>query len=126
MPEFDLGNPHQAAYRVGGLTNIGRKCGLHLAIHDHDDRWWSDTRHLDGKVKLELIDSKGQIIVSVTGRLGDYIWWGFSDLHVPYQMEKSFFSPDSGEENRIPFAYEPDARLAGYKGFVYVRSGGNK
>src|SRR5687768_2531372 len=48
MPEFDMGNPHQAEYRVGGLTDIGSKCGVHLAIRDHDDRWWTeDTRHLD-------------------------------------------------------------------------------
>ena len=125
MPEFDLGNPHQVEYRLGGLANIGRKCGVHLAIRDHAG-WWTDTRHLDGKVKLDLIDSRGYEVVSVTGRLRDYIWWGFSDLHVLYQMDKSFFSPESEQEYRLRFAYEPDPRLAGYKGFVYVRSGGSK
>jgi len=126
MPEFDLGSPQHAVYRFGGLANIGRKCGVHLAIRDHDNRWWTDTRHLDGKVDLDLTDSQGHTVVSVTGRLGDYIWWGFGDLHVLYQIDNSFFTPDSGEEYCLRFAYEPDARLAGYKAFVYVRSGGNK
>lgn len=126
MPELDLGKPHRAEYRLGGLANIGRKCGVHLAIRDHNDRWWGDTRDVGGKVKLDLVDSQGRTVVSVTGRLGEYIWWGFSDLHVLYQMEKSFFSPDSGEEYSLQFEYEPDPRLEGYKGFVYVRSGGNK
>jgi hypothetical protein len=126
MPEFDLGKPHRAEYRVGGLANIGRKCGVHLAIRDHNDRWWGDTRDVGGKVKLDLLDSQGRTVVSVTGRLGDYIWWGFSDLHVLYQMEKSFFNPNSDEEYSLRFEYEPDPRLEGYKGFVYVRSGGNK
>ena len=27
--------------------------------------------------------------MSVSGRLGDYDWWGFSDLHALYQMDKS-------------------------------------
>ena len=126
LPEFDLGKTHHAEYRLGGLTNFGQECGVHLAIRDHDDRWWSDTTYLDGKVNLDLIDSQGHTVVSVAGRLGDYIWWGFSDLHVLYQTDNSYFSPDSGEEYRLRFAYEPDPRLAGYKGFVYVRSGGNK
>jgi hypothetical protein len=125
MPEFDLGKPHKAEYRIGGLANIDRKCGVHLAIRDHNDRWWEHTRDMGGKVKLDLVDSKGRTVVSVTGRLGEYTWWGFSDLHVLYQMEKSFFTPDSGEEYRIQFEYEPDPRLEGYKGFVYVRSGGS-
>jgi hypothetical protein len=41
-------------------------------------------------------------------------------------MDESFFRPDSHEEYRLCFSYEPDARLAGYKGFVYFRSGGSK
>jgi hypothetical protein len=81
---------------------------------------------LDGKVKLELLNSQEEVIVNVKGRLGDYIWWGFDDLHVLYQLDKSYFNPDSDEEYRIRFSYEPDARLTGYKGFVYVRSGGKK
>ena len=126
MPEFDLANPQQAEYRFGGLANIGRRCGVHLAIRDHDHRWWGETRGVGGKLQLDLLDSQGRIVVSVSGRLGDYVWWGFSDLHALYQMDKSFFSPDPGEEYRLRFSYEPDAKLAGYKGFVYVRSGGNK
>jgi hypothetical protein len=126
MPGFDLGKPHRAEYRFGGLANIGPKCGVHLAIRDHTGRWWIETRHLNGSVHLELLNSHGQPVVNVSGRLGDYTWWGFSDLHVLYQRDKSFFKPDSKEEYCLRFSYEPDPALAGYKGFVYVRSGGNK
>jgi hypothetical protein len=126
MPEFDLAEPYQAEYRLAQLANIGRKCGVHLAIRDHDDRWWGDTRFFGGEVRLELFDSRGRSVVTVSGRLGDYIWWGFSDLHVLYQLDKSYFIPDRGEQYRLRVSYEPDPMLAGYKGFVYVRSGGTK
>ena len=125
MPEFDLANPHQAEYRVAGLTNIGQECGVYLAIRDHDNHWW-ETGHLDGRLELELLDSQGQSVVKVGGRLGDYTWWGFSDLHVLYQLHKSRFTVNNDEEYRVVIKYLPDARLAGYKGFVYVRSGGGK
>jgi hypothetical protein len=73
MAEFELANPHQAEYRLGGLPNIGRTCGVHLAIRDHDDRWYGETRHLNGKVQLDLLNSHEQAVVSVCARLGDYI-----------------------------------------------------
>jgi hypothetical protein len=126
MAEFDLGKPHRAEYRVGGLTNIRRDCGVYLAIRDHDNRWGGGTGHLDGSLELKLLDSHGQSVVTVVGRLGDYTWWGFSDLHALYQMDKSRFTVDSEEEYRVVIKYLPDPRLAGYKGFVYVRSGGGK
>lgn len=125
MAEFDLARSHEAEYHFTALPNIGRKCGVHLAIRDHDGRWWGTTRHLNGKLTLELLNSEGHKVVAAGGRLGDYIWWGFSDLHALYQMEKSFFTPDGKQEYRLRVSYEPDDRLAGYMGFVYVRSGGN-
>jgi hypothetical protein len=128
MPEFDLAKPHQAEYGLGGLTNIGRQCGVHLAIRDPDYRWGWDRRaeQLGARVQLELLNSQGQPVVNVSGRLGDYIWSGFRDLDVLYQRDKSFFKPDSTEEYRLRVAYEPDSRLAGFKGLVFVRSGGSK
>jgi hypothetical protein len=126
MPEFDLGKPHRAEYRLAGLANIGRNCGVHLAIRDHDRRWWGETRQLEGQLRMEMVNSRGQSVVNVSGRLGDYRWWGFSDLHSLYQIDKSFFIPDSEEEYRLRIFYAPDERLAGYTGFVYVRSGGSK
>ena len=126
MPEFDLAKPHRAEYRVAGLTNIGQECGVYLAIRDHDNHWWGETGHMDGSLELELLDSHEQSLVTVRGRLGDYTWWGFSDLHVLYQLHKSRFTVDTKEAYRVVINYQPDSRLAGYKGFVYVRSGGGK
>ena len=133
MPEFDLGKAHQAEYRLGGLTNLGVRCGVHLAIRDPEYRWWGtrDTGELDGKLRLDLLDSKGEVVVRVTDRLGDYTWTGLGGVMWLYKMnrfpkEGSFFRPEIDEEYRIRLAYEPDPRLAGYKGFAYVRTARGK
>jgi hypothetical protein len=126
MPEFDLGHPHRAEYRVAGLANIGRKCGVYLALHDPGGRWgWGDTKALAGEVQLELRDSGLRTLVNVRGKLGDYIWYGFRDTHALYQMDRSFFVPDSREEYTVRVSYSPDPRLAGYEGFVYLECGGH-
>ena len=128
MPEFDLAKPYKAEYRFARLPNIGPHCGVHLAIRDQNDRLMRerDKKQFDGKVQLDLLNSQDRQVVSVSGRLGDYIWWGFSDLHVLYQLNDSFFYPDTAQEYQLRFSYEPDSRLEGYKGFVYIQSGGHK
>jgi hypothetical protein len=126
MPELDLGSPHELEYRLADLTDIGRPCGVYLVIRDHDGGLGRDTKKFDGELRFELLDSRGLPVVDVSGRLGDFIWWGFDDWHGLYQMDRSFFTPDAEEEYRLRLAYAPDPRLAGYKGFVYLRSGGTK
>jgi hypothetical protein len=100
MPDIDLAEPHQAEYRFGELPNVGWDCGVYLAIHDPDGRWLTDANCLDGKLKLALFDSRGQIVVSVSGRLGDYTWFGLGDTHALYKLHGSFFSPDSWRDTR--------------------------
>ncbi len=126
MPELDLGSPHELEYRLAGLTNIGRSCGVYLGIRDHDSGLWRDTEKYDGELRLELLDSRGLPAVDVSGRLGDFIWWGSGDRHGLYQMDRSFFTPDADEEYRLRLTYAPDPRLARYKGFVFLSSGGTK
>lgn len=134
MPEFDLAEPHQAEYRLAGLTDIGRKCGVHLAIRNPEGRlWWEgaggqELRADGGELRLELLDATGLAIVSVHGTLGDYTWSGYAHLQAVslYQSDKSFFMPDSKEEYRLRVSYSPDRKLAGCKGFVYVRCGATK
>lgn len=106
--------------------NIGRPCGVYLVIRDHNRGLWRDTKKYDGELRLELLDSRGLRVVDASGRLGDFIWWGFGDQHGLYQMDRSFFTPDAGEEYRLRLTYAPDPRLARYKGFVYLSSGGTK
>jgi hypothetical protein len=107
MPELDLGSPLELEYRLADLPNIGLPCGVYLAIRDHDDGLWRDTKKFDGKLRLELLDSRSLPVVDVSGRLGDFIWWGFDDLHALYQMDRSFFTPDTDEEYRLRLTYTP-------------------
>ncbi|HEV7669380.1 MAG TPA: hypothetical protein VGS22_12720 [Thermoanaerobaculia bacterium] len=112
MPELDLSSPHESEYRLTDLPYIGRPCGVYLAIRDHDDGLWRDTKKFDGKLRLELLDSRSQPVVDVSGRLGDFIWSESDDLHALYQRDRSFFTPDPDEEYRLRLTYTPDPRLA--------------
>ena len=76
-----------------------------------------------GQLRIEMSDSKDRPVVAANGRLGEYIWMGTRDLHGLYQMEGSRFTPDAREEYRLRFSYEPDPRLAGYKGFILIQYG---
>jgi hypothetical protein len=126
MPELDLANPQQLEYRLADLTDIGRPCGVYLVIRDHAHALGRDTKAFDGKLRFELLDSQNRPVVDVSGRLGDFIWWGSTDQHGLYQLDRSFFTPRADEDYRLRISYEPDPRLAGHKGFVYLRSGGSK
>ena len=121
MPTFDLGQPFQAEYQVARLTDIGRDCGVHLAVADPQDHWLlHDTRRLEGNLALQLIDSNGVVIVSTSGRLGEYTWMGWNNIHALYQLDRSFFRPNPSERYRLILTYDPDPNLAGYQGFAYL------
>jgi hypothetical protein len=124
MPAFDLGESHQAEYRVSRLPDIGRDCGLYLAFHTDDNRWWQGTTssRVGGHLRLELLDADDQTVVNVSGKLGKYIWYGRGDLCALYKLHESFFRPDSRQEYRARIWYTPDSQLAGYKGFVYLEA----
>src|SRR5262249_17068070 len=122
-----LSKPHSAEYRLTKLPQGRQECGIYLAISDPDRTWWnSDTKGLGGEVRFEMIDSKGNAVVSVRGRLGDYIWSGSGEFRTLYQMDKSFFVTDNDESYYLRFSYEPEPRLASHQGLVYLRCGGRK
>jgi hypothetical protein len=129
MPEFDLAQAMRAEYSVSKLPVIGRKCGVHLGLRDANGTFITHDTPAGGWLSIELLDSRFRTIAKADGRLGDYIWAGVGEkiyLHYLYQMDHSFFDVDSGETYRLRFSYEPDPRLAGYKGFAYFRCGGHK
>jgi hypothetical protein len=125
MPEFDLGTSRESDYRLANLTNIGQPCGVYLAIFDPKLELFGETKGFEGKLRLELLDSHDNAVVDVSGRLGDFIWWGSDSRHGLYLLDKSFFRPNVHETYRLHLFYTPDPKLAGYKGFVYVESGGH-
>lgn len=126
MPEFDLSTPFEAEYHVSGLSNIGQDCGVFLRFDDHGRGSWSDTKKVGGQLHLDVMDSQGRAVADASGRLGDFIWWESQNHHGLYQMKSSFFAPDPSEKYRVRVSYDPDPRLAGFRGFVYLESGGYK
>lgn len=125
MPEFDLGTAQQAEYQLNDVRDIGKKCGIYLAIIPRDGKIVDETANYNGRLQLELKDSKGISVVSVDGRLGEYIWAQGGNCEL-YQLDKSFFDPDPNEKYTLRLTYSPDSKLNGMRGFVYVRSGGSK
>ncbi len=122
MPAFDLGDSFKAEYRISGLTQIRQKCGVYLAVRDPQFIGFAAD---GGELHFEVTDSMGRSVVKVGGNLSEFIHWQAGDeFHGFYQMEKSFFNPDRREEYRIRISYTAGRKLAGHKGFVYVRCGG--
>ena len=128
LPAFDLGKPFEAEYRLTELSNIGRKCGVYLAIHDPQGRLgiggWNHKVE-GGAVRLQLLDSNGNARVQANGRPRDFIWYGFRDVHALYQMDHSFFHPRPSEEYTLRVSYAPDRRLEGLNGYAYLECGGH-
>lgn len=124
MPEFDLAEAHEAEYQVSQLRDIGYDCKVFLAI-DASTRVGEYQDDVDGYLDLELRDSQDNVVMSVQGRLGDFIWACGGDYKL-YQLDKSSFSPDPREDYTLRISYSPDARLNGLKGAVLLRSGGGK
>jgi hypothetical protein len=126
MPEFDLGGPFQAEYRLAGLSKTGQDAVVYLAIHDPGNTLDSRPRGVDGSVRLELVNSQDRVLVDVGGSLDRYTWASSLDYYRLYKLHESSFTPDPREEYRLRITYSPDSWLAGYKGFAYVRCGGRK
>ncbi len=140
FPEFDVASKHKTKYELSNLPDIGKVCGVYLAIHDPSDtlvykdlrelaekRWgdeWTQrvTRQVAGRLTLQIKGSEGSS-VKVSGSLGSYDWAREGDLHLLYDLEESFFTPVPGETYKLKVSYTPDRRLSGWTLFVYLRSG---
>ncbi len=127
--EFDLGREYEASFRFSHVPNIGKACGVYLAIRDSDGYWLFD-RHIkqlqQGTMQLELLDSRGAMIAQTGGKLKDCNWYSCRDFHGLYRQQESFFTPRTDEEYTLRIAYHPDPKLASYKGFGHLLCGGSK
>lgn len=125
MPEFDLTQPFQAEYKVSGLTNLGRKCGVYLAFDDPElnlAKPIGQEKERPPTLSLMLTDSRGRTVVDAKGNLHEFIWSSAGSRIMLYQMERSFFHPNINEEYTLRIAYTPDPAFAGYRGFVLLES----
>lgn len=125
MPEFDLGEPFKAEYRLSKVPSIGRECGVYLVIPRRAGEFLKDEKHCDGSLRLELTDSRGSTVMSADGRLGDYTW-ALGGRYELYQLDETFFTPDPAEQYVLRVSYEPDPRLEHMHGHIYLQSGGYK
>ena len=140
FPEFDIGSRHRVTYKFSNLTDLGKACGLYLAIVDpgddliygelrelaekrYKDAWTERvTKQVAGRLTLHLKGSEGTSL-RVSGRLGKYDWAREGDRHVLYHPKKSFFTPVPGEEYTLKVSYSPDRRLKDRPLLVYIATG---
>ena len=80
---------------------------------------------LGGELGLDLLGSQEELVLSVKGTLGQYIWGEWDNLSWLYDRQRSFFVPDIREEYRLRVSYVPDPHLEGRRGFVCIESGGH-
>lgn len=123
MPKFDLGKDFKGEYKVTGMANVGEGI-LYMGMRYAPFEIWTKDREFEGWLDLEMVDKHGNALVNVSGKLGDYVWFGTGNLNALYQYPQSGFRPNINEEYRIRISYRPDPRLAGLKGFVYIEVGG--
>jgi hypothetical protein len=127
MPEFDLGTPLQAEYRVNGLP-AGAQCDLFLVVRDPQDvfSFTYKSARLHGHLRLEVVDSRGRELIGSSGEIGEYIWWGETakHMHFLYRDCQTAFIPETEETYVVRIRYTPDPSLAGFSGFVCIRRGG--
>ena len=88
MPKFDLASPHEATYELSELTNIREKCGVYLAI-EHPSSV-IDKKQAEGFLKWELVNSKGETVMTTEGKLGDFIWSDGTPSYKLYKLNETF------------------------------------
>lgn len=131
FPEFDMGREYKASFQFSRFPTIGRKCGVYLAFHDPSNYFNAISKReraklLEATVRIELLDDSGQRAVDIEGKLQDFVWYGFKDLHALYLTDRSFFTPDTSREYLLRVRYRPDERLAQFRGFAYLECDGGK
>jgi hypothetical protein len=82
---------------------------------------------LTATVEITVTDQNGEVVCEVKQPVGKMIWAteGGRDTSGLYDIDKSFFKPKRGGRYKIRINYQPDAALAGMKGYLYIRCGGS-
>lgn len=130
MPELDLEKPKNTEYHLTGLPNINRRCFVYFAISTDESNWQKKLHeNIHARIQLEIHNSSGHVLVSLTGRLSDFTAYSSSSLNFvalyPNGSNSSFIA-DPQEEYIVRLVYTPDPNLKHFKGFIYVECGGHK
>jgi hypothetical protein len=129
MPGFDMGDPHQDEYRVASLPDIGRDCMLYLAIDDPQYQWLgrdSEIHQLRGRLRLEVIDGRGEVVRQAEGPLGEWVWGNWRGAHRLHKMFAMSFPARHDQEYTLRVSYSGDQALAGMRGYCYLECGARK
>jgi hypothetical protein len=127
LSDLDLDGDHvqELKYRLDGLPTIGKACGVYLAIVDRDKKLRGiDQKQVGGLCEFEVTDSQGQLIAQASGALSDFIWAEGGKYEL-YQLDKSFFTPKTGEQYTLRVRFLTDPQLKGLRGYVWLRCGGS-
>lgn len=130
MPPLDLSKPIQMEYRLERLPVPPRQCYVYFAINTDDDTWEKRLRKtFRAKLRLQLRDLSGQIVLNLDGNLSDYTAYSSTRMDFialyPWNENTSFF-PTTHDSYIMSIAYVPDPKLNDYQGFVYLEAGGSK
>ena len=131
FPKFDLSQRYAATYHFSGTPTLGwAKSEIALMIEDPRG-WLGGTvdglkEASKGTLKCSLVDSSGKVITRFETPLKNLIWSG--PIHdrsgyALYDLDNSFFRPNSDAKYTLTIEYSGDAQLVGKTGWIYVWCG---
>jgi hypothetical protein len=133
FPKFDLGHRYEATYHFSGVPTLGRaKAEIVLMIEDPRGYKAFEVDQLKdaakGTLKCSLIDSSARVVTEFACPLKDLTWsspiYGRLGYALyDYELDKSFFQPDSTEKYTLAVEYSGDETLGGKTGWIYVWCG---
>ena len=147
FPHFELSKPQTLSYRIEKLPQIDKSVGIYLCIIDpkHKFRHDRDQEQLTNGVTIDVVDESGRRVSGVNSQLAKMYWCepggAGPDTYGLFVMRgsnasnsvrgnangdlDSFFEPRQQANYEIHVKYEPDAKLEGLQGYVFIRCGGS-
>jgi hypothetical protein len=130
--EFDLNQDFSKEYTLKGLSTKENNPMVYLAVKDDQDYWRDDEKlkNLESRIDFKLSKSNGDEVMAFNSYLRDMFWAGFGLGHKLHSSRKNDsdakFTAEEGETYTLKVNYFSDEKMEGFKGFIYISSGGYK
>jgi hypothetical protein len=132
MPDFDMTKTIQKEYAVSNMADINQDCHLYLCVRgpraSQYPPWvWGGSPFLGAAVHLDVFDSHNTLVAGCGGRLQELLWSGSTNGPDGFGLhgKDCAFRPDTRMQYRVRLLYAPDAKLDGYRAFVFFECGGH-